>query len=152
MQIFADFCHQSKVFLRWGDGKTMDNVDRVEISLPVKKEYAKLLRLAVAGIASRMNFDYDSLEDLKIGIEEAYLIALENAKQEKFNLIFEIHPSRLEILIEGLEAAESFEEEQSRKFGFSILDSVMDEVKWTDIGGVRNLRMAKIFVNQLGGT
>lgn len=122
----------------------MKNADRVEMNLPARKEYARLLRLAVAGIASRMNFNFDSLEDLKIGLEEAYLLAINDPVQDKFDVAFDIYDDRLEILVTGLGSAETLEEELSQKFGFSILHSVMDKVEWSRIDETtRNLRMTK---------
>ncbi|MBE0447063.1 MAG: hypothetical protein IBX64_03005 [Actinobacteria bacterium] len=122
----------------------MSDVDRVEMSLPARKEYARLLRLAIAGISSRMNFNFDSLEDLKIGLDEAYLLAINDPEQEKFGVVFEIYDDRLEILVTGLGSAETLEEELSQKFGFSILNSVMDKVEWTRVDEMtRNLRMTK---------
>jgi len=122
----------------------MGVVDKVEMTLPAKKEYARFLRLAVAGIASRMNFNVDSLEDLKIGLEEAYLLAINNPDQELFNVMFEVHEDRLEVMVTGLGATDGLDEELSLKFGFSILNSVMDEVEWIKADGTKNLRMVKI--------
>lgn len=120
----------------------MKEVDKVELSLPARKEYARLLRLAVAGIASRMNFTIDSLEDLKIGVEEAYLLAINDPNQERFDLVFEIYPDRLEVLATGIRAIENIEE-LSQKFGFSILHSVMDDIQWSRVDGAGQLRMVK---------
>lgn len=121
----------------------MDDLDRVSMVIPARREYAKLLRLAAAGIANRMNFDYDGLEDIKMGLEEAYLLAINNPAQEDFDLTFEIRSDRLEILVKGLGRMDSLEEELSQKFGFSILNSVMDQVEWLTIDGVKHLRMVK---------
>lgn len=114
------------------------------MSLPAKKEYARLLRLAVAGIASRMNFNVDSLEDLKIGLDEAYLLAINDPEQDTFDVEFDIQDDRLEVLVTGLGSVETLEEELSQKFGFSILNSVMDKVEWFRVDETtRNLRMTK---------
>ncbi|MDP2210571.1 MAG: hypothetical protein Q8J63_02390 [Candidatus Aquicultor sp.] len=122
----------------------MTIIDRVEMNVPARREYARLIRLAVAGIASRMDFTVDSLEDLKMAIDEAYVIALDDPVQEVFNVAFIIHPDRLEILVPGLGSAESLEDELLQKFGFSILNSVMDKVEWTRVDeGSRNLLMVK---------
>ncbi|HZD61012.1 MAG TPA: hypothetical protein VE439_11260 [Anaerolineae bacterium] len=122
----------------------MYDVDRIEISLPARKEYARLLRLAAAGISSRMNFSFDGLEDLKIGLDEAYLLAINDPEQRNFDVVFEVYGDRLEVLVTGLGSAETLEEELSQKFGFSILNSVMDKVEWTRVDEAkRNLRMTK---------
>ncbi|MBS3909022.1 MAG: hypothetical protein KGZ93_05275 [Actinobacteria bacterium] len=125
----------------------MTIIDRVEMNVPARREYARLIRLAVAGIASRMNFTVDSLEDLKMAIDEAYVIALDDPVQEVFNVAFNIHPDRLEILVPGLGSAEALGDELLQKFGFSILNSVMDKVEWTRVDErSRNLLMVKYVV------
>ena len=125
----------------------MTIVDSVEMNVPARKEYARLIRLAVAGIASRMNFTVDSLEDLKMAIDEAYVIALDDPVQEVFNVAFFIHSDRLEILVPGLGSAETLQDELLQKFGFSILNSVMDKVEWTRVDeSSRNLLMVKFVV------
>lgn len=125
----------------------MTIIDRVEMNVPARREYARLIRLAIAGIASRMDFTVDSLEDLKMAIDEAYVIALDDPVQEVFNVAFFIYPDRLEILVPGLGSAEALEDELLQKFGFSILNSVMDKVEWTRVDeSSRNLLMVKFVV------
>lgn len=121
----------------------MSDVDKVIMGLPARKEYARLLRLAVAGIASRMNFSVDGLEDLKIGLDEAFLLAINDPELDKFNVVFEIFPDRLEILVNGLGTIDTLEEELMQKFGFSILHSVMDRIEWSKVDGKKQLTMVK---------
>ena len=49
--------------------------ETVSISLPALPEYVQTVRLVVAGLASRLKFTIDEIEDLKIGVDElcAYL-------------------------------------------------------------------------------
>jgi anti-sigma regulatory factor (Ser/Thr protein kinase) len=123
--------------------KALDSIDKVEMNVPARKEYARLLRLAVAGIASRMDFSFDGLEDLKIGLDEAFLLAVNDPELEMFGVSFDIYDDRLEIVVPGLSAIETLEDELMQKFGFSILHSVMDKVEWQITDKKRQLTMVK---------
>jgi len=43
----------------------------LELTFPAKSEWVSVVRLATAGVASRMGFTYDEVEDIKLAIAEA---------------------------------------------------------------------------------
>jgi serine/threonine-protein kinase RsbW len=51
--------------------ETPTMVDSVRITIPSRSEYVRVVRLAVLGIASRMAFSYDDVEDIKLAVSEA---------------------------------------------------------------------------------
>lgn len=104
--------------------------EKIDLAVPATQEFARVLRLAAAGIASRMDFDVDATEDIKMGLEEAFLIAVHDPDQHKFEVGFEMHRDRLEMVVKRLRAAASLEREIKHRFGFSILQSVMDTLSW----------------------
>lgn len=48
----------------------MRNVSEVRLAVPAKPEYIGLARVTAAGLASRLGFTYDQVEDLRLAIDE----------------------------------------------------------------------------------
>jgi serine/threonine-protein kinase RsbW len=53
--------------------------DTVELDIPCRPEFVGVARLAVLGIASRMPFSYDEVEDVRLAVGEACTHAVERA-------------------------------------------------------------------------
>jgi serine/threonine-protein kinase RsbW len=51
----------------------------VELTIPGKPEYVGVARLAILGVASRMRFSYDEVEDIRLAVGEACTTAIERA-------------------------------------------------------------------------
>lgn len=51
----------------------------VSLSIPCRAEYVGVARLAILGVASRLNFTYDDVEDLRLAVGEACASAIERA-------------------------------------------------------------------------
>lgn len=54
-------------------------IDLVNLTIPAKPDYVGIARLAVSGIANRMGFSYDDIEDLKLAVAEACTNAVDHA-------------------------------------------------------------------------
>ena len=62
------------------DGSAADPVrDVVEIRLPAEGAYLSVLRTATAGLAARLDFTLDEIEDLRIAVDEACAMLLPDA-------------------------------------------------------------------------
>ena len=51
----------------------------VELRLPADSAYASVLRTTTAGLAARLDFTIDDIEDLRIAVGEANAMVLEQA-------------------------------------------------------------------------
>lgn len=73
--------------------------DQVELILPCRPEYVGVARLAVLGIASRMPFSYDEVEDVRLAVGEACTHAVERAgaTPARIHIISRITPGALTI-------------------------------------------------------
>ncbi len=120
-----------------------ENKGRIEIELPVEKEFARLLRLMVSGIASRMNFDLDAVDDLKIAVEEAYLMAMGRYVASPIKVAFTLQPDRLLIAFSGQGAAGGNSPKSTENFGNFILDAVVDEMQIDQANGRFALELTK---------
>lgn len=55
----------------------------VELRIPCKPEYVGVARLAILGVASRMRFSYDQVEDVRLAVGEACTTSVEWAAKNK---------------------------------------------------------------------
>lgn len=53
--------------------------DVVEVRLPAESAYLSVLRTATAGLAARLDFTLDEIEDLRIAVDEACAILLDQS-------------------------------------------------------------------------
>jgi serine/threonine-protein kinase RsbW len=55
------------------------NLDQVTVKLPAEGAYLSVLRTATAGLAARLDFTLDEIEDLRIAVDEACAMLLAQA-------------------------------------------------------------------------
>lgn len=58
-----------------------DKPAAVELRIPCTPEFVGVARLTILGVASRMPFSYDEVEDVRLAIGEACTTAVERAKR-----------------------------------------------------------------------
>ncbi|MCU1354253.1 MAG: anti-sigma regulatory factor [Acidimicrobiales bacterium] len=73
------------------------NHDEVRLVLPAAPEYARVARLAAAGLATRLGFSYDDVEDLRIAVGEACSILVADGSTGRLTLLYRLHPAILEV-------------------------------------------------------
>lgn len=132
--------------------------DFIEMKVPVKAEYVGVLRLTISGIASRMGFSYDAIEDMKVAVSEAASNVVDHAYSNKekgeLTLGFGIYPDRLEIMVSDRGDSFCFEEIKDRVgpvkisekldplnlreggFGLFLIQALMDKVEINNDYGV----------------
>jgi serine/threonine-protein kinase RsbW len=134
----------------------------VELTIPGRPEYVGVARLAILGVASRMRFSYDEVEDIRLAVGEACTTAIERvsgatvtAPEVRVRCL--IDPSRLVVEVsdnapvlpepEPANTPESVLEERS--LGGVLIRILMDDVQTTkDPETGRNVvRMIKYVAN-----
>lgn len=62
-----------------GQARPVDHADHVQLSMPAESAYLSVLRTATAGLAARLDFTLDEIEDLRIAVDEACAMLLAQA-------------------------------------------------------------------------
>lgn len=79
------------------------NSDVIEMIVPSKPEYLAVVRLAISGIAHRMGYTYEEIEDIKLAITEACTNVVFHAYDDHIEGLTKIHcfiyDDRLEIMV-----------------------------------------------------
>jgi hypothetical protein len=112
-----------------------EKTEQIVIELPAEKELAKLLRMLAAGLGWRLNFNFDEIEDLKIAVEEGFLLFLKQ-KKEKAKIFFQLLPQGLEILFLEINPWK-----EKDNLGHFILQAVVDEVQFVSINNKSDLKL-----------
>lgn len=83
-----------------GVGTDGEIEDAVEIRLPADSAYLSVLRTATAGLAARLDFTLDEIEDLRIAVDEACAMLLPHAiVGAQLTCRFHLDPATLEVTV-----------------------------------------------------
>lgn len=126
----------------------------VELKIPCKPEYVGVARLAILGVASRMKFSYDEVEDVRLAVGEACTTSVEWAQrnnQENTDIIVRssIEEEKLTVdIIDSSGEREEKETEQDREpdpesLGALLITLLVDEVTVTPQNGGTHIKMVK---------
>lgn len=128
----------------------IDEVQKIVISLPANAEYVDIVRLNLYGIASKMGFSYEEIEDMKVAVSEACNNSVLYAYKDgagNMEIVFEVQKETLSITVK--DEGESFEawgersalhdkelsEAQIGGLGFYLMQALMDEVSVVNEAG-----------------
>lgn len=107
-------------------------MDIVELILPFKAEYVSLARLTVSGVANRIGFDIETIEDIKVALSEVCNKFVVNASKAVgfYKVKFEISEESLSIYFDCEDKSlKCIFENEDEEFGISIINALMDEVE-----------------------
>jgi len=125
----------------------------VELSIPSRPEYVGVARLAILGVASRMRFSYDEVEDIRLAVGEACTSVLDrldgSTEAPPIQIRCLIDPGKLTVEVKD---SVPLVPREARGEGGSVddmqLNSVlirilMDEVTSEDDSSTHTIRMVK---------
>lgn len=111
------------------------NYDEIKIHLPQKADYLGFIRLSVSGLASKMGFDIDTIEDIKVAVSEvcSRLISQGSEACADCDITFQLYDwgIRAILSVQNHDGRDIFECE-SGDFAKAIISTLMDEFEVSD--------------------
>lgn len=129
--------------------------DVLSLSVPSKPEYVNVIRLTASAIASRIGFNIEEIEDIKVAVAEACTNAIKHGlchNHKNFRIKFSVEYDKMiiDIIDEGSGfVCENIQEPDLMNpkeggLGIFIIKSLMDEVEViSDIGKGTRMKMTK---------
>src|SRR5687767_5517379 len=96
---------------------------RVTLVVPTDPEYLRLARLAAADAGSRAGFDYEEIDDLRIGVNELCHLLIGNGASGRVAVEFQATPDT--VVVEGHATTPGVQIDN--EFTETILSRVADE-------------------------
>ncbi|WP_332507465.1 ATP-binding protein [Peptostreptococcus sp.] len=108
----------------------------INMSMSSNPNFVSVVRLTTSGIASKMGFTLDDIEDLKVSISEACTNAIKHSEEKDFEIMFYIYEDRLSIEVRDkgigydMECVEDpdLKDPKTSGLGLFIIRTLMDEV------------------------
>lgn len=110
--------------------------ETIKMEITANPEYVSIIRLTTSGIANKIGFCIDDIEDLKVAISEACTNAIKHSLEDRFTIIYTMIEKGLTIEIidngKGYNTKEVSEPDldnlKESGMGLFIIESLMDEV------------------------
>jgi serine/threonine-protein kinase RsbW len=116
--------------------------DTVELRLPADSSYLAVLRTATAGLAARLDFTLDEIEDLRIAVDEACALLLSDAlPREPLTCRFTLLPDALEVAVVAVTSSGRPPGRDS--FAWTVLTALAGEVEASADDGVVSVTLHK---------
>ena len=109
----------------------MNTMNTISMLIPLKAEYVSIARLTASGIASRMGFDIDTIDDIKVALSEILGKFIEkNTGADRVNVDFQCLDDGISITfkIPKQTIPELFDNDADN-FALAIISSLMDEIE-----------------------
>jgi serine/threonine-protein kinase RsbW len=119
-------------------------MESISINIPASPEYLKVVRLIVAGLASRLGFTIDDIEDLKIAVDElsAYLTGAQG-REGTLDIGFDLHDDKIDIRGIGRFSAGTKVRTDLTDMSKMILETVVDDAALEQTDGMPTFRLSK---------
>ena len=129
--------------------------DVLKFSIPGKPEYVQMVRLAIASIAGKANFDVDDVEDIKEAVSEACKIVCCHGclgLSERYEIVCEVENEKITITASDECSGSKLVESERRccncpddgKLAMPVMESLMSSVSLEfDAGKNKVIKMVK---------
>jgi serine/threonine-protein kinase RsbW len=100
--------------------------ETIRLAVPAALEYVRIVRLTASGVASRLGFDVEEIEDLRVAVDELASLVVESADGGELGVQFAVRDDVLRIEGEAL-LAPGQSEVRVDDLTAQILAAVVDE-------------------------
>ena len=113
------------------------NFETIKMEIASNPQYVSVIRLTTSGIANKIGFCLEDIEDIKVAVSEACTNAIKHSLDNKFSVEYTIFENGLTITIidsgKGYDVdsidVPNLEEPKESGLGLFIIQSLMDEVE-----------------------
>ena len=122
-----------------------ENHPDVELRIPADSAYLAVLRTATAGLAARLDFTLDDIEDLRIAVDEACAMVLPQARENSdLTCTFDLDASKLTVAVTA--ECDSPRPPNRDGFAWTVLAALTNEVAAEIDGDKLTVTLARIWV------
>lgn len=121
--------------------------EQVRLTMPATPQLMRVARLTAAGLASRLGFSFDEIEDVKIAVDElCFALVGTKGREGSLTLVYWLQPDRL--VIEGTGdfggiSAGADHNAVTSELSARILSAVVDEHQVDNRDGTISFRLVK---------
>lgn len=120
--------------------------ETVTLIVPARSEYARTVRMTAATLVSRMDMNYDEVEDVRMAADEAFVYAVETLEpgadvRFEFQVIGDV--LTIDVSLGTGARSTSEEAERSATYATFILESVCDSYQLVSDDSGAHLRLTK---------
>jgi serine/threonine-protein kinase RsbW len=119
-------------------------MDTISTKIPASPEYIQVVRLIASGLATRLRFTLDDIEDLKIAVDElcAYLTGAQG-REGTLEIVFRVGEDRIEISGSGSFTAGIKVRTELTELSRKILETVADSASLEQSDGTPSFSLTK---------
>ncbi|MGL6105695.1 anti-sigma B factor RsbW [Romboutsia sp.] len=116
--------------------------ETIKMEIPATPDYVSIIRLTTSGIANKVGFSIEDIEDMKVAVSEACTNAIKHSNDNKVSVIYNLIENGLEIEIKdngkgydiaSIEAPDLANPKENG-LGLFIIQTLMDEVNMESRG------------------
>lgn len=110
--------------------------ETIKMEITANPDYVGIIRLTTSGIANKIGFSVDDIEDMKVAVSEACTNAIKHSNDDKFSIVFNILQNGLNIEIKdngkgynsNSISTPNLDEPKEHGLGLFIIQALMDDV------------------------
>ncbi|MFA6309438.1 MAG: ATP-binding protein [Clostridia bacterium] len=110
----------------------IDYFETIELILPFKAEYVSTARLTASSVASKMGFNIEEVEDIKVALSEvcSKLVSRGSKVVDSYRIVFKLFKDKLTIVFcceDG--TLNCVFDNENDSLGIAIMNALMDDVE-----------------------